>query len=122
MSDPGLRGVFGTSRGTMGGTVAPCGCARAGSLCRSRFILLLVVTLWSVFAVDAQTGPFWRFLAGKCFGSDERCGWRNLGYVMRSENDSGECTRFGCAYAPVFEFTWFCGQGDCDPELGGPPS
>jgi hypothetical protein len=107
-----------TSCRNMGGTFAPRGCSRA----ESRFILLLVVAFLSVSAVDAQTGPFFRFLAGKCFGSDERCGWLNLGYVMRSENNNGDCTRFGCAYAPVFEFTWFCGQGDCDPELGGPPS
>lgn len=67
--------------------------------------------------VNAQTenwsGPLWQFLAGKCYGNEERCGWENLGYVMRLEDEDGECTEFGCAYLPIFEIAWKCGQGDC---------
>jgi hypothetical protein len=81
----------------------------------SRLLVALVVVfaLLSVPRVDARTGPFRRFLADKCFGSEERCGLFNLGYVMRLVDENGKCTFYGCAYAPVLERAWLCGYGDC---------
>jgi hypothetical protein len=92
----------------MSRTTARCGRTRRES---QVLVALVVAVLLSVPRADARTGPFRRFLAGKCFGSKDRCGLFNLGYVMRLVDKNGEPTFYGCAYAPVLERAWLCGYG-----------